>query len=100
MDDVRQGSKERVVRAFVAAEKAADDAGAFRSAAPEFVENRKRCRRRWERRQIRRFAHAGRARQHVRVTLRKEDDVSLAEGEWRLTDDLSPARSPRDDVIF
>ena len=42
----------------------------------------------------------GRARQHVRVALREQDEVALLETDRWLADDVSPARAPRDQVVL
>jgi len=72
----------------------------IRASAAVLVEHRQR--RRWirKRRHVRRFAHAGFARQHVRIALRKQDHVALIEPDGWLSNRMSPAGASRDDVVF
>ena len=100
VDHGRQRGEQRIVRTFVAAEEAADDARALGAAATELVDERQRRRRASEHRHVGRRPHPGRARQDVRVALREHDEVSLAQTDRLLADRVSPARAARDQVVF
>ena len=98
VDHLRECGQQRVERPLVAAEKAAHDSRVLGPAAAEFIDDRQRRRPRDEQRVIGLGAHAGRAREHVGVALRKDDEVSLAQPDRVVADGMAPGGAAGDEV--
>src|SRR4051812_26639333 len=101
MNDARQSGQQWIEWPRVTTQEAANDLGAF---APAAIDRN----RDWQRtttgalvrRDVELGAHAGRARDHVRITLRKDDDVPRVQPKRRFAEQAAPARAGGDDVVF
>ena len=96
----RQRCQQRVERAFVASEEAADDARPIGATAAALEHQRQRRRRPDVHRNVGRGAHARRARQDMPVSLREHDQVAFFETNRRLADGVSPAGAAGDQVVL
>ena len=100
MNHARQRDEQRIVRTFVAAHERADDARTILAAAAELVDVRQRRRCARERGHVGLRAHPGRARQDVRIALRKHDQIAFVQSHRLVADRVSPARAARDHVVL
>jgi hypothetical protein len=100
VNGLRERGQQGIEGPFVAPEETAHDPRAIGTAAAALDHQRQARCRPDEQRHVRLPPQVGRARQHVCVSLRKEDEVTFLETDRRFADGMPPARAACDEVVF